>query len=358
MARTLTLATLLLVGLAACTYEPPPLVELERPTGAVFELGSALTLTFSEPVDPDTLAIRVWSGDRDQENELIQAKGPKLDVCRPKASPCGKNTLTVAKDARSATVTLDPEGVGKVDVPLVLEILPGLADRGGRSLTHAVYFDFQFAPPLPTVSDPADAGPDVEAVRPMEFDSGIYVFLAQIDKPLPAVLTLVADFRVLPDGRGAFTGAEGDEIGDAPKNTDDPTKLKIDTTNEGFVVFMTSRIDWDGDNRIMTGDPVDVKVLVGPLIVHLKKIRLKGFVIKDSRGKDRVEGTLSFEGVTLSTGDQSVDYEANSTTFAAGWVAPEDVPKGTPDLCNSLCGVVVDGICEPPEGFPGEGFCP
>lgn len=355
LSRLQTIATLFALT-GACTYEAPPLVELERPSGAVFEHGSALTLTFTQAIDPATFAIRVWAGDRDQENELQTGGGPKLDTCRPKDSPCGKNTVAVAKDGLTATVTLDPEGVGKVDVPLVLEVLPGLTAQGGRSVTRAIFFDFQFAPPLPT-ADPTDAGGDTVEARAMEFDSGVYVILAQIDKPLPAVMTLLADFRVLPDGRGAMAGAEGDEIGDAPKNTDDPTKLKIDTTKEGYTVFVTSRFDWDGDNRIMTGDPVDVRVLVGPLTVHLKEVRLKGFVVKDDRGKDKIEGTLSFAGVTLTTGDQSVDYEANSTTFTGQWVAPGDVPDGTPDLCTSLCGAVVDGICEPPADFPGDGFC-
>ncbi|GMV43061.1 MAG: hypothetical protein AMXMBFR64_47770 [Myxococcales bacterium] len=341
------------LALVACTYEPPPVVDLERPAGAVFELGSPLVLKFSEPIDAATLAVRVWAGDRDQEQELKRGTKPKLDTCRPSSS-CGKNTLTVAKDRLSATLVLDPDGAGKVDVPLVLEVLAGLKGPS-RTLTIPVWFDFQFAPPLPAVG--ADAGADGEAARPMEFKNGIYVILAQIDKPLPAVLTLLADFRVLPDGRGAFAGAEGDEIGkDTPKNTDDPTKLKIDTTKEGYTVFVSSRFDWDGDNRIMTGDPVDVKVYVGPLTVYLKAVRLKGFVIADG-GNDRIEGTLSFEGVTLTTGDQSVDYDANSTTFTAKWVPPEHVPAGTPDLCKDLCGAVKDGICEPPADFPHADFC-
>lgn len=353
--RVAVIAAALLV--TACTYEPPPLVDLERPSGAVFDLGSPLVLKFSDPINPDTLAIRVWAGDRDQENELKRDQGPKLDTCRPKSSPCGKNTITVAKDRLSATIVLDPKEVGKVDVPLVLEVEAGLKNAAGRALTIPVWFDFQFAPALPTVTTDADAGVDAVATRPMEFESGIYVILAQIDKPLPAVLTLLADFRVLPDGRGSFAGAEGDEIGDAPKNTDDPTKLKIDTTKEGYTVFMSSRFDWDGDNRIMTGNPVNVKVYVGPLTVYLNQVRLKGFVLDDGAGHNSIEGTLSFEGVTLATGDQSVDYPANSTTFTAKWVPPAHVPKGTPDLCTDLCGAVKDGICEPPSDFPDQDFC-
>ena len=359
MSPTRALLLSLPILAAACSYEPPPAVTLERPEGAVFELGAPLHLVFSVPIDPETLAVRVWASNKDAENELVRSKGPRLDTCRPKSSPCGKNTLKMDKGNGGATLVLDPEDTGRVDVPLVLEVLPGLTDIQGNRRNIPYLFDVQFAPAPPVVVD-ADTSGDSSGpeLRPMEFEDGVYVILALVKDPIPAVLTLITDFKVLDDGRGVLAGVEGDETGDAPKETTDPEKLMVDVTEEGYAVFVTMRIDWDGDNRIMTGDPFTLSVAVGPLGIVMKDIRLTGFVNKDG-DHDRIDGTLSISGVTLTlTGGTPVEYDATSTTFEATFVPPDKVPKGTPELCKNLCGAITIGQCSPPDGFPGEDFCP
>ena len=61
--------------------------------------------------------------------------------------------------------------------------------------------------------------------EPVEFDSGDYILLATIARPLPATLNLVSNIRVAPSGEFALTGAEGREIEGAAKNTSIPEEL-------------------------------------------------------------------------------------------------------------------------------------
>lgn len=343
--KALLLAMVVVMGGMGCDYDPPPEPLLQQPEGGSFEAGDPVIVSFSETIAKESLAIRIWPAERDGEQNITPETKPKVDTCRLADASCQGLTMELAKDERSVTLQLDPEGVGKAGSPLILEILAGLKDKAGRKTGVSRYFDFQFVP-----------APEPAAVE-VPFEDGVYVVLGEIKQPIPAVLTLISEIVALPDGRVALAGAEGDETGGAPKNTDDPRFLVVDSSELGFTVYATGILYEDQGTRFLKTDPFDIHILQGGIVIDLFGVRLNSTVVKHpDTGSDRLEGTLSFEKVSVVLGTVVADYPAGATAFAANKVPAEFLMEGVPSVCGDLCGAVPDQ-CAPPDDFPPAGFC-
>ena len=333
-----------LVALAGCTYDPPPEVTIDQPEGGAFLAGDPITLRFSEPIDPDSLAIRIWPNKRDIEGELPDGTAPLLDTCRLGDAPCGDADLALAEDGASAEVLLARSTLGAPGLPLLLEVTRELTDLGGSSRGVPEWFDVQFSPRREPNSEPVD------------FDDGVYVIVGEIDDPVPAVITLVSDIVVIPDGSLALAAAEGDPIGDAPKNTRDPAELQVDTTDNGFALHAWGFVQQQDGERFIDTDPIDVSLSLGVVLV-IRDVRITGTIVRDEAlGADRLDGTVSFSGITLNPGDGEANYPAGNTSFTAERAPDDLVPEGTPRVCGDLCGGVT-AQCEPPFDFPGDAMC-
>jgi hypothetical protein len=332
-------------ALTACTFDPPPDATLTVPEDGIFLEGDPLVLVFSEPIEESTLTIAIWPGDRDIENELTGT--PILSGCTASTSPCGTTVLEVDDDRLGAQVLLDPEEIGQPDVPLALQIAPGLEDENGNPTGASYFFDFQFKPLEVAIPD-----------DPIEFDSGVYIIVAVVDDPLPTIVTLVTDIQVNELGEAVFAGADGDEIAGAPRNTQNPDELYIDDGDEGYTIFSTGHMRLVDGERFLETIPFEVELSFGPIVVTIESVRLDGIVVTDEdTGNDRLEGTFSYTGITIQNGDDApFGYDAGSVTYTAVYVRPNKVPEGTPMVCGDLCGAVT-GRCTPPEGFPPAGFC-
>lgn len=333
--------------LAACVeYDAPTEVTLDQPADGIYRVGDTLTLRFSQAIDAATLGIRVWPGERDIEGALL-AYDPSQAVCTPGASECGTTTLVVAPDRLTATVDLDPEGLGQADVPLSLEVVPGLVGATGADRVAAAFFDFQFKP----------SDEDLDPTEPFEFQSGAYMIVATVEQPLPTVISIMGDFLVTEDGRLAMAGAEADEIGEAPRNTKNPEELQIDASEQGFTVYATGNVRGADGETFVTTDPFDITITIGPITILLEGVRMNG-IMEPLEGSehDSIAGTLSYQRVVLS-GALSHEYEAGSVSFCANYIPPELVPEGTPEVCGDLCGAVVEGTCMPAGDFPSNGVC-
>ena len=319
--------------LAGCDYDPPPDVSLQAAEAGVFTSGDPLVLKFSEPVAASTLTINIWPDLRDLEGELPASTQPHLTGCDEAGSPCGTTTVRVADDGLSAIVQLDAEDLGQPDVPLLLEVTPGLEDGQGNATGASAWFDFQFQP-----------APIMNA-GPIEFDSGVFIVVSVIEEPLPAILTLSTHILALEDGRFALAGGELDPIEGAAKNTANPDELFIDTGDEGFALFSIGRltITEDGE-RFMESDPFDVTLAIGPVQLTLGDVRISGKIQKNpDTDKDRINGTLSFASLTLFTGGNSFDYDPGTSTFLAEFAPEAKIPEGTPDICGELCAITLRG---------------
>ena len=357
--RRLGLATLLLgvpvVLLASgCEeYLDVPRAELVAPPTGTFFVGDPIELAFDAPVDPDTLVIHIWPDERDLEYELI-AETPVLDSCTP-GGDCGPNTLTAHEDGLGATLELDPESVGRPDVPLILEVAPGLRGTNGSTLRYRQLFDFQFKPLEDDGDDlPVPGDPDY-----VEFQAGGYTLVAILEQPLPLIINLVLDMERGPGNQVAALGSEADPIGDAPENTGQASELEVDRSEQGFVIFapVQLRLAEDG-TRFFESEPFDINLTFGTIYAQVADTRLTGTLSTDpDTGNERIDGTMSFGGFNLDIeGGTPFSYDASTTTFVALWWPRDEMPEGSPQICTDPCGAVT-AQCEPPDDFPGEGFC-
>ncbi len=337
------LTTALLVGCG--DYDPPPEATLEQPEGGAFSEGDPVHVAFSEKVDESSLAFRVWPSKRNVEGELPADLEPLVDACTA-GETCGDLSVKVVDGRKRARLEFTGD-LGTPGSPLIVELLAGLADENGNDTGIPRYWDLQFK---------AAGGANGE---PVEFDNGTYILLSEVAEPIPAVLTYISDVRVREDGQFALAGAEGDEINGAPKNTRDPENLIVDETDQGYTVYAAGFITLTEDGkRLLETDPFDVTIPVGPLDVEMEGVRLFADIVKNpDTGKDRLDGTLAFEKVTLVNGERTSEHEGGSTALVADFVPPDLTPDGHPQVCGDQCGLVVAGYCEPPEDFPGDGFC-
>lgn len=342
-------ASVVLAAVAALSggcaiYDPPPEATLLQPAAGAFVEGELVQIEFSEAVDAESVRIRLWPNARDIENEIEAGTEPVIEECAA-GETCGEFTVELSRNRKKLSLTFAGE-LGKPGRPYIIELLPGVTDAGGNATGRSRYWDMQFK------------ASGNENVEPVEFDDGVYVVLAQVDDPIPAVLTLISHIRVLPSGEFALAGAEGDEINGAPKNTRDPENLVVDETDQGWTAYATGFVNVTEDGkRLLETEPFHVELPVGPLMVNMENVRLFAEIVKNpDTGKDRLDGTLAFESLVLVNGSNQSVQPGGSTALIADFVPEEIIPPGHPTLCDDLCGAVV-GLCEPPEAFPDEAFC-
>lgn len=337
-----------LLALSACQeYDAPPEVSIVAAEGGGYVPGTMLALKFSERIDADSLLIKIWPNSLNQEQEFEPEIKPLVDGCT--VSSCGSDvSIELGQDERTLWMDFNQETLGKAGSAFLIEVQPGLKDKSGNDTGAVQRFSVSFK-----LDDNGRTN-----TEPVPFDQGTYVLVGEITKPLPATLNLVADVKVLEDGRFTLVGAEGEHIEGAPKNTANPDELTINTTKTGFAVFIPSGFVFyrDGE-RLLETDPVDVAVPLGFLDVTLKDVRLTGKIVKNPEtNKDRIESTLTFSQVTIKQGARITEYEAGATAFEGDWVEPARAPEGHPKICSDFCGILTRS-CEPPSPWPPEDFC-
>jgi hypothetical protein len=347
--KILRIGWLCILALGACeTYDPPPEAFLAVPEKGTYEVGEPLLITFSEPINPESLLLRVWpAGPEDItiEGEFVAGLKPVLETCS--ISDCSGAELTINEDNSGAELTLSDPAFDEAKVAWVLEIASGLKDTAGRTTGAAYHYDFQFMPSTQGNGDP------------IEFESGVYHMVADIEKPLPVVLSLYLDMQIHEDGDGRIVGAKVKALGQAPKNTTNPDELALDTTDNGFVLFGVGKMTANEGERFFATEPTDLQLAFGPIKLTLSKLRINTAVVKHPEtGNDRLEGTLTFAKAVLdSGGSEPTEFDAAVNSFFADRVPVEYVTEDYPRVCGDLCGAVPKQ-CNPPIHFPGDGFCP
>lgn len=346
MLASLTALALTASGCAA--YDSPPRASLVLPEGGAWEEGQAVLINFSEPINVDTLKMRIWEDKRDEELEFLADVAPLVDDC--KVGSCGDVVVTLSEDKTTLSLVLPADGIGKAGNPLLLQLMSGLEDEEGNPTGSAPLFTLQFRAPMEE-----DGCKNLE---PVAFDSGTFILGASVTKPLPAILTLISDVKVTADGTFALAGAEGDEIMGASKNTINPDELFVDETSLGWTLFVKGKVCQREEQRLLETSVFDVRIPLGDITVVLLNVRLVAEIKKDeATNKDKIEGTLSFETAQLIRGARTTNLAGGNTPLVGVFVPAEKRPEGTPELCGNLCGAVELGLCEPPEGFPGAAVC-
>lgn len=346
LALALLLSAGALVFLSACEeYEPPPNASLQRSGEGSYEAGVPLTLNFSQPIVADSLSLSVWPASRGTRRVPEADVDPIIAPCS--AASCDSIDVEIASDGSQATLTFDPELVGP-GANIVLEILPGLRDRSGN-VTGASY--------LYTVRFRAGGGEE-----PVDFEDGLFILGGAVNQPLRAVLTLVADIKVLPDGRFILAGARGIVEDGADEMTRDPEEITVDDSDVSWAIFATGMVSQNADGqRFLETDVFDVSipVLGGSLFLQMFDVRISGEFVRDANGNESLDSILTYESLTIFTvaTDIGTDYDGDSTELIGDFVPPALAPAGAPDLCGNLCGNAINGVCEPPADFPHPDFC-
>lgn len=333
----------LLVATACETYEPPPEPHLVRSGGGAYTVGDALTLEFSEAIEPDSLDITLWPSDRGTRRVASEDVEPYEGPCNAVDNGCEQIELELDDDFKSLSITVD-EPLGGMGSHFVMEITDGLQDQEGNATGVSRYFNVRFRGP--TDPDP-NANIDVQ--------DGTYIFGGAVNEPMRAVLTLVSDVKVLPDGRLVVAGAEGDVTDDDASDTSrDPDIIEVDTTDRGWALFFRGLVvENDEGRRFMETEVFDVVVpVLGHLTLYMEEVRLFAEITTDEDGHDYFDGTLTYERLLL--GDE--EFDGDSTPLIGEYVPEEQAIEGTPTICDNPCGDVI-GQCEIPEDFPHPDFC-
>ena len=346
LALSLLLSAGALTLLSACEeYEPPPNASLQRSGEGSYEAGAPLTLNFSQPIVADSLSLSVWPASRGTRRVPEADVEPIIPPCA--AASCDGIDVDIASNGSRATLTLDPELIGPGS-NIVLEILPGLRDRAGNTTGASYLYTIRFR-----------AGGGEELV---DFEDGIFILGGAVNQPLRAVLTLVADIKVLPDGRFVLAGARGLVEDGADEMTRNPDEITVDDGDVSWALFATGTVTQNADGqRFLETDVFDVAipVLGGSLFLYMFDVRISGEFIQDGDGNEALDSILSYESLTIYTvaTDVAIDYDGDSTELLGDFVPPDRVPEGAPDLCGNLCGNAVNGVCAPPADFPHPDFC-
>ena len=346
LAAAFTVSTVL-VSTACQEYEPPPEANLIRSGTGAYTVGEPLGIEFSAPVEADTLEIKIWPSARGTRRVPEADLEPILGPCSLQ-SPCDGLEIDIDSAGQTASLAFDGTIAGP-GANFIVEVLPGLRDRDGNITGTSYLYNIRFR---------ATAG-DPNANIP--FDSGTYILGGAVNQPMRAVLTLATHIQILPDGRFAMAAAKGVVQDDADETTRDPTLITIDDTDNGFILFATGLVVENAQGgRFLETDVfnVEIPVLGGTLFLELNDVRLFADIVKDEDGNDFIDGTLTYEEVVLinmSNGARN-SYAGDSAELLGDFVAPANVPVGTPDMCEAICGAII-GVCEPPAEFPHPDFC-
>ena len=346
-------ATIVAAISPACSsfiYDPPPELTLQRPKQGSFLSTEPVRISSSEPLDPTSFKLRIWEPVLDVEGLLPSDASPLMDTCAVGEMCDTGVTLQASEDGKAIDVIFPQQmSIARPGATLLFEVLPGVSDSAQNTTGRSYFYNVQFRAPEGRFN-----------AEPVEFQNGSYIFSAVINEPVPAVLTLISDVVVHPDGRFFMAGGEGDEINGAPKETTNPVDLIVDPTDQGWAAHIGGFITLteDGD-RLLETDPVDLFLPTDPFFVDLKQVRLDGKIIKDKDGNDFLQGSLSFEQLILRLGSldaRPIEYEGGSQDLVGLYVKPEEVPENHPLVCGDQCGAII-GECEPPEDFPDDDVC-
>lgn len=206
-ARNLVLLLLVTIAIAlsaACDrFEGPPLpaiVGLRE--GVLTDVSAPFVVTFSKPIVPETLALRVVRLDVDVEGNLADERGPESTELEPFFALDGLNPT-------GGSAELSPDGMVLIVTPsarfpvgpkLALLVEPGLRSTNGEETKarKRIPFAYEFK----------CSGTKGTKVLP---PSGLYFALLEVEQPIGTQIQLFARINVDPATgklRGQFTNAD------------------------------------------------------------------------------------------------------------------------------------------------------
>lgn len=338
-----------ITSFGGCEYDSPPRPSLQGLTeGVLPDPRAPIVLVFSEPVDPATVSVKIAPFEVDAEGNLGDEDAADAET---ELNPFFTYTAADGPTGGDAVLTDDRRALviyPAVTLPLaaslVLLVEPGLKDDEGREqLTRQrLLFSYKFS---------CDS-----AMASSVFQTGVYYFVVNVDKPIPTQIQLFATLEAdaagevkasfvnadrNPDGTrctpacdaktvcqtlpgppmcvmpSAKAGTE-DEYPDFVVNGDPPTGYKF--TALGCISEANGTVSF-------VSQPTDVYIQQPAVIVQAAVLTASLKV--DDQGILRGTGSLASPAVYLGSLDTSSLGEG-SGSLSLRLVPPEEAPTNVP----------------------------
>lgn len=321
--RTLVLHSLffalaIALGPACENYVAPPAATINGiQDGVLADSNAPLVLTFTKPVDPNTLRVKVVNLDLDADGHFSDERGDQSTDLKPLFSHDPEDgdrggVATLSDDGIALKIT--PKGRFPVGPKLAVLIEPGLSNRTGdvTAVRKRLLFSYAFA----------CSGKGTKLLA-----SGGYFFLLDINQPVGALLKQFASIVVDPVTgklRAQFTGAlrvrdpnrcptpcgltevcrllpkpECVIPSTRPGNVDEFSDFFPSVAAPGYSLSAVGCAEDDGDSVTLSTEPANL-VTTEPMVT------VKGLVVtvsltRDAAGLLRGSGTVSGGDVLLGT---------------------------------------------------------
>lgn len=368
MALSLGVGVATLGSIAACeTYDPPPEVSLVQPQIGFWTSDTALTLKFTEAIDPASLVVTIYPGEKDIEGNFRPDVKPIVEHCSLATSPCNGMTLSLDEPATTATIIQNDVFADRVGTPLVLIVEKGLRDPKGRTRQVDTSFDFQINPRCGN--------------EPLSIDlqSGVITMTANL-LVLPVWLHMYLDMAVDPaTGKVVVVGtfAQLDKTRDPalPTNYPYPDGFRPELDENGWAVtFNGCLVDQHDGTFFFQSDPFDVHIVVlNSIPVVLAGFQVQGTIVPGGgtsadcvdfpgtcEGHDKGSGTLSTSGGSF--GDPPTAVDPITTAWTGFGVTSAELASypGLPRACEDEPCAELDaagGDCQLPSPWDPGAAC-
>jgi len=343
------------VPLVACDpYDPPPEATILQPAVGFWTSTTPIEIVFTEPIEPASLVINVWPSEVDLEGNFRPDVMPLIDRCSLATSPCGAFVLALDDKAIKATLTQNDAFKDREGKPLVIELLPGLADRAGRQRKVPTRFDFQANPRCGN-----------EAID-IDLETGVLSLTANL-QVLPIWLHMYLDFaidratgKVLVVGTVARLQQRQPQLG---PNYNHPDGFQPEAAESAWAVSFTGCLVKQGEGKFfLQSDPFDVSILVlNTIPVTLTAFQVQGTISPGgaTEGRDFVTGLLSTSGGSFGDPPNAVD--PITTSWDGYGFRQDELPAGLPRVCAEAPCTDMDatgGDCQLPAPWEPGPVCP
>ena len=316
---SLLLAFFVVPLLAACEYDPPPMIIESTPAlGSVTtDTGTDIEIRFSEPIARESIQATLYRRKLDEEGRLLPRceEGETAECITPVAGPC-----TVRNDCPNATMILVPDSNELRFDPdheltpgeYVLRLGAGLEDHEGNATGVPLDLFFMVSP---------------EGEGPTTFQPGVLITWLDLDQPFDFPIEVYWHIRVDPDtGEIYGGGCDGDPLDPDGERIFDHTLWKpvpyLDQA--GFKIMFSGTVhdaqveDAHGrlvDGYILETEPFyiycaepEVEVIDGSIAVTI--------AYDEELGRQVVEGTLtSGETYIFDTPEHAHPHQASGSLY-------------------------------------------
>jgi hypothetical protein len=348
--RTITsiLAISLVTGIACERYEPPPTVTIEGLQGGLlYDSKAPLVLSFGQPIDLNTLNLKVAKFDTNLDGDL----GDEDD------DPNTELQVLVQHDPidgdRGGHIEVDPDGAGlrfvtdsafPVGPKLVVLVEPGITGTGGRVRNNRTRIPFSYAVRC------------TAGTRAEKLQSGVYFVLLEVEQPLGTQIQLYGAIDIDP-ATGAFVG-QFTNADRNPDNTRCPTPCKVIDrcrllpapdcvapslragTSAEYTDFVPNATPPTGYSfpvvgcAIDDGDGAGVVTAPATLAAESPPVTAAGLIMTaffgpDATGTVKATGSLTADTVYLGTNKLGAGKGSMTATFIPADKVPPGVPRPT-----------------------------